>query len=265
MEFLFIKRIVDKNLFENNSKTVIYNDLFNYHSEKTELIKYSNNNTDNENNKEKDKDDYEFVSLTPLNEKEEEEMNNYMTQVKEEIVRIEKVIEYMIVNIPDIHKIKLLNYKTYDYDNTSKFIKSKVKAKANNHNFDILKFILKNKINKDEVLMKIKEMTVKDVGSSISENKLTVYYLIIKIIEFYNIYNKCLNYSLKLLEENPCLYRDKDECLSIIDKKFINLTNDELNFYHHDQIKNAYSASNKHGETIVLKRGADKNFEILFK
>jgi len=157
MEFLFIKRIVDKNLFENNSKTVIYNDLFNYHSEKTELIKYSNNNTDNENNKEKDKDDYEFVSLTPLNEKEEEEMNNYMTQVKEEIVRIEKVIEYMIVNIPDIHKIKLLNYKTYDYDNTSKFIKSKVKAKANNHNFDILKFILKNKINKDEVLITEKD------------------------------------------------------------------------------------------------------------
>lgn len=265
MEFLFIKRIIDKNLFENNSKTVIYNDLFNYYSDKTELIKYSNNNisTDNENNKEKD--DYEFVSLTPLNEKEEEEMNNYLAQVKEEIARIEKVIEYMIANIPDIHKIKLLNYKIYDYDNTSKFIKSKVRAKANIHNFDILKFILKNKINKDDVLMKIREMTVKDIGSSINENKLAVYYLIIKIIEFYNIYNKCLNYSLKLLEENPCLYRDKDECLSIIDKKFINLINDELNFYHYNQIKNAYSTTNKLGETIVLKRGTDKNFEILFK
>lgn len=264
MEFLFIKRIIDKNLFE--SKAIIYNDLFNYHSEKTELIKYSNENTDKtDNESNKDKDEYEFVSLTPLNEKEEEEMKNYLLQVKEEITRIEKVIEYMIVNIPDIHKIKLLNYKTYDYDNTSKFIKSKVKAKANSHNFDIIKFILKNKINKDEVLMKIKEMTVKDDGSSISENKLAVYYLIIKIIEFFDIYNKSLNYSLKLLEENPYIYRDKDECLSIIDKKFINLTNDELIFYHHDQIKNAYSTNNKHGEMIVIKRGTDKNFEILFK
>lgn len=265
MEFLFIKRIVDKTLFE--SKTIIYNDLFNYHSEKTELIKYSNNKTDdtNDENNKTDKDDYEFVSLTPLNEKEEEEMKTYLSEVKEEIARIEKVIEYMIVNIPDIHKIKLLNYKTYDYDNTSKFIKSKVKAKANSHNFDIIKFILKNKINKDEVLMKIREMTVKDVGSSISENKLAVYYLIIKIIEFYNIYYKCLNYSLKLLEENPYIYKEKDECLSIIDKKFINLTNDELIFYHYDQIKNAYSTNNKHGEMIVVKRGTDKNFEILFK
>jgi len=104
MEFLFIKRIIDKNLFE--SKAIIYNDLFNYHSEKTELIKYSNENTDKtDNERNKDKDEYEFVSLTPLNEKEEEEMKNYLLQVKEEITRIEKVIEYMIVNIPDIHKI----------------------------------------------------------------------------------------------------------------------------------------------------------------
>jgi len=261
MEFLFIKRIVDKNLFDNNSKTIIYKDLFNYHLEKKEIITYSNDSNDPNNN-----DEYEFitdVNTEPLNQKEEEEKNAYILAVKEEITRIEKVIEYMIVNIPDIHKLKLLNYKTYDYNNTSKFIKSKIKL--NSHSFDILKFILKNKINKDEVIMKIKEMTLSDINSSISENKLVVYYLLIKIIDFFNIYNKCLVYSIKLLEEFPSIYRNKDECLSIINNKFIYLANDEINFYHHNQIKNAFATSNKQGELITIKRGSDKNFEILFK
>jgi len=258
MEFLFIKKIIDKKLFDNCNDINI-NELFNYYINKEKLVNFNNNkqNIDESN-------DYEFIidiDTTPLNEKETGDMNNYIFKIKEEINRIEKVIEYLIANV-DINKIKLLNYKIYNYDNTSKYIKSKVKNIS--HNFDLKKFILKNKINKDEIIAKMKQMTINEI-TQISENKLMIYYLLIKIIDFYNNYNKCLIYSLKLLEEYPYIYKNKDEYLVIINDKYMNIINDEINFNHYNLIKNTYSSNNKLGDIIVLKRVSDKNFEISFK
>ncbi len=51
----------------------------------------------------------------------------------------------------------------------------------------------------------------------------------------------------------------------MIDNKFMNITNDEINIYHHNLIKNAYNSNNKLGDTINLKKDKNKNFEILFK
>ena len=258
MEFLFIKKIIDKKLFDN-SNDIIIDDIFNYYDNKEKLINFNNISNKDESN------DYEFiidVDTTPLNENETEEMNNYISAIKEEINRIEKVVEYLIANV-DINKIKLLNYKIYNYDNTSKFIKSKVKN--NSHNFDLKKFILKNKIDKNEIIDKIKKMTTKDIGHQISENKLMIYFLLIKIVDFYNNYNKCLTYSLKLLEEYPYIYKNKNQYLIEMNNKYMHVTNDEINFYHYNLIKNAYASTNKLGDTINLKRGSDKNFEILFK
>jgi len=257
MEFLFIKKVIDRNLFDNSIDLNI-NEIFNYYTNKEELIKFENKKTNDETN------DYEFiidVDASPLNEKEEEEMKIYLSMLKEEINRIQKVIEYLIANV-DVYKIKLLNYKNYDYDNTSKFIKSKIKS--GNHNFDLKKFLMKNKINKDEIIEKFKQMTVKEIGA-INDSKLATYYLLIKIMEFFNNYNKSLVYSVKLLEEYPYIYKNKDEYLCEINQKNMNMNNDEINIYHHSLIKNAYTTNNKYGDTINLKRGKDKNFEMSFK
>ena len=256
MESFYIKNIIDKNLFEN-TVSIDVSEIFNYFMNKSPLISYLNKNGSSE---------YDFiidisVDTTPLNEKETEDMNIYLSKLKEEINRIEKVIEYLIANV-DISKMKLLNYKIYNYDNTSKFIKSKLKS--NNHNFDIKKFILKNKINKDEIILKMKQMMATDI-SNINENKIVIYYLLIKIIDLFAIYNKCLSYSIKLLEDYPYLFRNKDEYLCIINEKFMNITNDEINIFHHNQIKNAFTSNNKYGEIINIKRDNNKNFEILFK
>lgn len=254
MEFLFIKKIINKNLFDLSNE-VNYKDIFNYYPTKEELISFNNKD---------DSNDYEFIldiDNSPLNTEEEKQMIDYISCIKDEINKIKKVIEYLIVNI-DLNKIKLLNYKKYDYDNTSKFIKSKIRS--NNHNFDIKNFINKNKINKDDIIVKMKEMCL-IIDDNLNDTKLVINYILIKIIEFYNIYNKSLNYSLKLLEEYPYIFKNKNEYLSIIDNKFLNITNDEINIFHHKLIKNTYSTNNKYAESINIKKNKDKNFEISFK
>lgn len=257
MEFLFIKKIIDAQVF-NKSANVDIKDIFNYYPTKTKLINFCNYTDSNP-------DDYEFVidiDSNPLTENEEEERTTYMNSLKEEVLKTTKVIEYLITNL-EISKVKIANFKIYDYDNTSKYIKSKIKS--NNHNLDVKKFIFKNKIDKDEIIRKIKEMGVIIDGSLIGELKLMTYFILIKIIDIYNIYNKCLVYSINLLEEYPFVIRNKDEYLSIIDAKFMNITNDEINIYHHNLIKNSYNSNNKIGDTINLKKDKNKNFEILFK
>ena len=72
-------------------------------------------------------------------------------------------------------------------------------------------------------------------------------------------------YSINLLEEYPFTIRNKEEYLVMIDNKFMNITNDEINIYHHNLIKNAYNSNNKIGDTINFKKDKNKNFEILFK
>ena len=123
---------------------------------------------------------------------------------------------------------------------------------------------MKNKIDKNEIIEKFKQMTAREI-EVINDSKLMTYYLLIKIMEIFNIYNKSLIYSVKLLEEYPYIYKNKDEYLCLIDNKFMNINNDEINIYHHNLIKNTYSTNNKHADIINLKRGKDKNFEMSFK
>lgn len=255
MEFLFIKKIIDTQIF-NKIAEVNINDIFNYYPTKTDLITFCNTGST-------DGNDYEYVidvDSDPLNEKEEEEKSKYVNSLKEEVLKTSKVIEYLIANV-EISKLKVANFKIYNYDNTSKHIKSKIKS--GNHNLDVKKFILKNKIDRDAIVSKMKEMGVIVQGTD--DLKLMSYFILIKIIEIYNTYNKCLVYSINLLEEYPYMIRKKDEYLSLIDNKFINITNDEINIYHHNLIKNSYNSNNKIGESINLKRDKNKNFEILFK
>lgn len=253
MEFLFIKKIIDTQIF-NKVANIDIKDIFNYYPTKTNLISFCNNDNSNEGN------DYDFVidcDAKPLDDKEEEERKQYLNSLKEELLRTTKVFEYLITNL-EIPKTKIGNYKVYNYDNTSKHIKSKIKG---NHNLDVKYFILKNKINRDDIISKIKEMGVSEIEND--DLKIMIYFILIKIIDIYNTYNKCLVYSINLLEEYPFTIRNKSEYLSVIDNKFINITNDEINIYHHNLIKNAYNSNNKLGETIYFKK--NKNFEILFK
>jgi len=242
MEQLFIKKIINQQLY-NKINDININDIFNYYPDKIDIIPFINNNEDQN-------DDYEFIidiDNSNLNEEEEKDKNDYLNKLKEEITRISKIIEYLIVNI-NINKIKTLNYKSYNYDNTSKFIKNKIKS--NNHNFDIKKFIIKNKIENT---------------NDNNDNKMISLFILNKMIEIFNNYNKCLNYSLKLLEEYPYIIRNKNDYLSIIDINFFNMNNDEINVNHHNLIKNSYNSNNKQTTIINIKKNKDKNFEILFK
>ena len=136
MEFLFIKKIIDTQIF-NKTADIDVKDIFNYYPTKEKLITFCNSNQN-------DCNDYEFVidvDSNPLNEKEEEERNTYMNSLKEEVLKVTKVIEYLIANL-EVSKTKIANFKVYDYDNVSKHIKSKIKS--GNHNLDVKKFILKN-------------------------------------------------------------------------------------------------------------------------
>jgi len=180
MEFLFIKKIIDRNLY-SKSPDIKYNDILNYYPNKETIIEY--NSYQDESN------DYEFIidiDATPLTEKEEEEMKKFLLILKEEINRIQKVLEYLIVNI-DVNKLKLPNYKTYNYDNTPKFIKNKVKS--NTHNFDIKKFILKNKIDKNELADKMKNILSCDSIDISNDSKLVINYILIQILDLYNYLN----------------------------------------------------------------------------
>jgi len=69
MEFLFIKKIIDTQIF-NKVANIDIKDIFNYYPTKTNLISFCNNDNSNEGN------DYDFVidcDAKPLDEKEEEE------------------------------------------------------------------------------------------------------------------------------------------------------------------------------------------------
>ena len=81
---------------------------------------------------------------------------------------------------------------------------------------------MKNKINRDDIISKIKEMGVSEIEND--DLKIMIYFILIKIIDIYNTYNKCLVYSINLLEEYPFTIRNKSEYLSVIDNKFINIT-----------------------------------------
>jgi hypothetical protein len=257
MEFLFIKKVLNEQLF-NKIPDIKFKGLFNYYENKINLIEY-------EEIKNLSDDDFEFIMDTdtsPLNTDEEEKRNDLLLKLTEEINRIRKVFEYLIVNV-EILKLLVPHYKIYDYSNVSRNIKSKIKSA--NHQLDIKKFLLKNKIEKDFINDKLNELLDTNDKYNLSEFKMMSTYIIIHIINIFNYYNKCLQYSKELLTEFPYIIRNSEEYLVKIRFEIFNLTNDDININHMGLIKNSYTSTNKFGETINIHKNKDKKFEILFK
>lgn len=245
--------ICNQHLF-NKIPDVKLNGIFNYYENKINIIEFDVPNKN---------DDFEFivdVDGSSLSEKDEEEKNKYLKELDEEIIKIKKVIEYLLINV-DFLKIQVANFKVYDYSSTPKHIRNKIKV----HNFDIKQFINKNKINKNELINKIKDVLNTSNEINLNENKIMSSFVLLEIINIYNNYNKRLNYSKQLLEEIPGIIKDKDTKLVKIDKTIINLSDDEIVINHNGNIKNSYATNDKLGMFISIKKNKDKNFVISFK
>jgi len=261
MEFLFIKEIINEELFKKIGDVKLKG-LFNYYENKINLIEFNNINNE--------KDDYEFIiddknENVNLTEDEEKEKKEYLEKVDEELSRIKKIMEYLVVNI-ELLKIQVPHFKIYDYSNVSKHIKSKIKSTNHNHQLDIKKFLLKNKISNDEIVEKIKVLIDTTDEIKLNEFKLMSSFIMITIINIYNYYNKSLEYSKELLNEFPFVIKNKDIKLCKIDNEIININNDEIKIKHCGLIKNSYiSSNNKIGDFINIGKNKNKNFEILFK
>ena len=268
MELLFIKKIINYELYSKIAN-INLEGFFKYSPDKEELIKYIENNNL----------DYEFIINNDMNsesltEEEETQLNDYVSQISNEFVRIKKIMEYIIVNV-DLNKIIIPYYKNYDYNDTPAFIKKKVSKKP--QLFNLQSFFIKNKINKTnneiyEFAANIQEIDKTLHPKSLDDNKLMLFFVINKMLEIYNTYDKCIRYSLELLKECPYMIRYKEEYLVKIDEKYFNITNDEINISHFNQIK---YANNKQIEkdkisimsssSISLIKNKNKNYELLFK
>lgn len=255
MENIFIKEIINKKLI-NNTENIKLKGLFNYNINKIEIIEFEKN---------KDIDEYEYIINNNNNEitdKEQEEIKEYINNINEEIKRIHKIIEYIVTNI-ELLKIEIPNFKIYDYSNISKNIRNKVKT--NNHQLDINKFILKNKIEDKNIKDITKELLDTNEDINLNQLKKMSIYIIIQIINIFNNYNKCLNYSKQLIEEQPEIIKNKEENLCKIDKELIKIENEEIIINHNGIIKNSYISNNKIGKYINIKKNKNKKYEISFK
>lgn len=257
METTFIKNIINRPLFDN-SPSLIINGLFDYNPEKIDIVSFTKN-----------QEEFEIIDkdIDEETKKKKEEMINVLNDEKKRII---KILEYFIINV-DVNKIQLPFYKIYDYENISKFMKSKVKKHSNNNYFDIIKFNIKNGINKDKelILSKFSQMINSNIDG-LNEFKLATLYIIIQIIELFNIYLKSIHYSIELINENPS--NTNEDYLINMDNKFFNITDDEINICHHNFIKNAYNKNiDKNNFSITsstiikIKKNSNKNYEILFK
>jgi hypothetical protein len=256
METLFIKTIINRPLFDN-TPSLKTDGIFDYNPDKIELVSFTS------------QEEFEIIDKD-LDEDLKNKRDEIVKALNEEKKRVIKILEYLIVNI-EIDKIQLPFYKNYDYENVSKFMKSKVKKHSNNNFFDIAKFQTKNGLNKekDHIISKINNMTNK-ISNNTNEFKLAIYYIIIQIIEFFNIYFKSIHYSIELINDDPS--NTNMDYLINMDNKFFNITNDEITIYHHNIIKNAYKKTvdkNNYSITssnsINIKKNSNKNFEIIFK
>jgi len=263
MENLFIKNIINQTLF-NNSTYLNINDILNYYPDKINVLSFNNI----------DKEEFEIIDINDNNEKKTQLINNLNNEYK----RIIKILEFFIINI-DINKILLPYFKLYNYDNTSKYMKTKIKKHSNNNYFDIIKFNLKNNINKDKdfIIATISLMTninKNDILNNITEYKLAIFYIIIIIINLFDTYLKCINYSINLINHNSnILNQDYTDFIINIDNKFFNIIDDEINIVHHNLIKNSFnklidkkksSISITSSTLIKLKKNSNKNYEIYF-
>lgn len=272
MEQLFIKNIIDKELF-NNQPNIIFDDLFNYYDTKETIISFDNKNNneyiiiDKSDLNEKNIHEIDNIDKSNLNEKEQEDKDTYIKNINDELARIKKVFEYLIVNI-EFNKILIPNYKNYDYSNISNNLKSKIKS--NNHIFDIKKFFIKNSINKNEFDIFISKIFNKNIIElNLNDIKRMSYYILIKIFELYNEYNKSLLYSLDLLNKYDFLFRNKEDYLININSNYFNIINDKIEINLFNTIKNLYSKNNKNNilksNILVISKNKNNIFEFNFK
>jgi len=255
---MYIKKIINQSLYDN-SVSLITNGIFDYNPDKIDIISFTKN-----------QEEFEIIDKD-MDEDLKNKKEQMINVLNEEKRRIVKILEFLIVNI-DIHKIQLPFYKTYDYDNISNFMKTKVKKHPNL--FDIQKFNLKNGLtkNKDIILANFSLMTNinKNELSKMNDIKLAIFYILIQIIELFDIYLKSIHYSIELINENPL--NTNEDYLIDMDNKFFNITDDEINIFHHNIIKNAFhknidkdKMSITSSTIINIKKNSNKNFEIIFK
>ena len=258
MENLFIKNIINQQLFDN-SPSLIIDGIFDYNPEKIDLISFT-----------KIQEEFEIIDKD-IHEELKNKKDEMIKVLNDEKKRIIKILEYLIVNI-DIHKIQLPFYKIYDYDNVSNLMKNKIKKHSNNNFFDIIKFNIKNGVNKNKefIISQFSTMTNIKKFDNLNEIKLATFFILIKIIEIFNVYLKSIQYSIDIINENPL--NTNEDILVNMDNKFFNITDDEINIYHHNLIKNSFNKNidkNKFSITsstiIKIKRNSNKNFEIFFK
>lgn len=258
MENLFIKNIINQQLFDN-SPSLIIDGIFDYNPEKIDLISFT-----------KIQEEFEIIDKD-IDEELKNKKDEMIKVLNDEKKRIIKILEYLIVNI-DIHKIQLPFYKIYDYDNVSNLMKNKIKKHSNNNFFDIIKFNIKNGVNKNKefIISQFSTMTNIKKFDNLNEIKLATFFILIKIIEIFNVYLKSIQYSIDIINENPL--NTNEDILVNMDNKFFNITDDEINIYHHNLIKNSFNKNidkNKFSITsstiIKIKRNSNKNFEIFFK
>ena len=258
MENLFIKNIINQQFFDNSPSLVI-DGIFDYNPEKIDLISFT-----------KIQEEFEIIDKD-IDEELKNKKDEMIKVLNNEKKRIIKILEYLIVNI-DIHKIQLPFYKIYDYDNVSNLMKNKIKKHSNNNFFDIIKFNIKNGVNKNKefIISQFSTMTNIKKFDNLNEIKLATFFILIKIIEIFNVYLKSIQYSIDIINENPL--NTNEDILVNMDNKFFNITDDEINIYHHNLIKNSFNKNidkNKFSITsstiIKIKRNSNKNFEIFFK
>jgi hypothetical protein len=258
MENLFIKTIINRKLFDNSSSLNIEG-IFDYNPEKIDLVSFIKN-----------QDEFEIINKE-IDEELKNKKDEMIKVLNDEKKRVIKILEYLIINI-DTQKLQLPFYKTYDYNNVANYMKTKIKKHSNNNFFDIVKFNIKNGINKnkDFIISQFSKMTnIKDIDN-LNEIKLATFFILIKIIEIFNIYFKSIQYSIDIIIDNPL--NTNEDYLINMDNKFFNITDDEINIYHHNLIKNSFNKNmdkNKLSITsstiIKIKRNSNKNFEIIFK
>lgn len=264
MEQYFIKNIINKELYSKLAD-IDLEGIFNYTPDKDEIIKYI----------EKSNFEYEFIlndieNTLQLSEEEEKIKEEYITNISREFIKVKKIFEYLIVNV-DLNKIIIPHYKIYDYNDTPAFIKKKISKKT--HPFNLKTFLIKNKINKENIIefaSKIQKSETKISNSD--DNKIMLFFVINKIFEIYATYDKCIRYSLELIREHPYLIRYKEKYLVNITETDFNITNDEINIKHFNEIKYANNKNIENDKIVVLSstyikfiKNKSKNYELLFK
>lgn len=259
MEHLFIKNFKNPSLFLK-CPSIDIQGIFDYNPEKETIISFTSQETE----------EFEII-----NKDDDKDFNELISKLKDEKSKIIKLLELLIVNA-DIQKIQLPHFKIYNYENVANHMKTKIKKHSNNNYFDIVKFNLKNGINKDKelILETIKQMSNTDINKD--DIKLAIYFILIKIINLFDIYLKCVHYSIELLNDEPSIIKNENfkDFIINLDNTYFNFVDDEININHHNLIKNSYAKNidkNKSSMSITsstmikLKKNSNKNYEIYFK